>query len=250
MLITMAGKPQFKAVCFDWGNTIEIGTPAIVVALQRLWKQFFPKVRAADILEASQTAWTELVTIVPTRKDLKDMDMFRQKLYARQAEIMARELKVDPDIPDWPWVVNDFFNEEYFRNRSWRIPRVHARVLRKLRAAEVPMAVISNDNDPAQLPKLISDLGLTGFFQTEISSSSFGFCKPHPKIYLAALDHLDLRADEVLFVGDDYHNDYWGPEQVGMFPVLFDPNKLHIKVKGIFRIESLDEILDFFPDIE
>ncbi len=239
----------FKAICFDWGNTIEIGKPGIVKTLQVVWKRFLPNATPEQILAAAQTAWKELVKMIPGKRDLKDMDHFRQKLYARQAELMAEALGVRPDIPDWPWVFNVFFHEYYFTNRKWSIPRSHARVLRNLRAANIPMAVISNDNDPAQLPSVIADVGLTGFFVCEIASSSFGYCKPHPKIYLAALERLNLRADEVLYVGDDFHNDYWGPKQVGMFPLLFDPDGLHARAENIRRIANLEEVLDYLiPD--
>ncbi|MDQ7052749.1 MAG: HAD family hydrolase [candidate division KSB1 bacterium] len=243
----MEEKRTFKAVCFDWGNTIEIGQPTVVTTLQKVWQRFAPEATPEDILAAGQKAWKELVRIRPTKKDLKEPDVFRQKLYARQAELMAEALGVQPDIPDWPWVFNVFFHEVYFKDRQWTIPRSHARLLRKLRAANIPMAVISHDDDPAQLPSVIANVGLTGFFVCEISSSSFGYCKPHPKIFLAMLNRLNMRADEVLYVGDDFHNDYWGPEQVGMFPLLFDPEKLHARVEGIRRIERLDRVLDYLP---
>ncbi|RMD94055.1 MAG: HAD family hydrolase [Calditrichaeota bacterium] len=235
----------FKAVCFDWGNTIEMGKPSIVKTLQVVWKQFAPHATPDDILQAGQEAWSQLVLMEPRAKDLKDMEPFRQKLYARQAELMAAALGVSPNIPDWPWVFNVFFHNHYFKNRQWTIPRGHARVLRKLRSRGIPMAVVSNDDDPAQLPSVISQMGLTGFFVCEIASSSFGYCKPHPKIYLAALNRLNLRADEVLYIGDDFHNDYWGPEKIGMYPLLFDPERLHAKAQNVRRIEKLDQVLDY-----
>lgn len=239
-------KKKFKAVCFDWGNTIEIGKPTVVDTVQLLWKQVIPKFKKSEILAAAQTAWRQLAKMTPSRSDLQDMSEFREMLYARQAELMAGALQVEPDIPDWPWVANVFFHEHYFSNRTWTIPRSHARLLRRLRSANVPMAIIANTEDPAELPRLVADLGLTGFFQLEISSASYGFSKPHPKIYLAALESLDLRADQVIYVGDDYHNDYWGPEQVGMYSVLFDPQGLHARVESIRRIKRLDEVTNFF----
>lgn len=241
----MAKILRFKAICFDWGNTIEIGRPLIVETILQVWQRVLPEVTYADVLAAMQDAWQELAKVKPTKKDLQDMSEFRQMLYARQAEIMANALGVDPDVPDWPWVANVFFNEHYFKNRTWSIPKSHASVLRKIKAAGIPMVIIANNEDPAELPQLIADLGLTGFFDHEIASSSFGHRKPHPKIYHAALNVLELRADEVLYVGDDYHNDYWGPAQVGMFPLLFDPQKIHIKVAGIRRIEKFEQLFDF-----
>ncbi len=247
LLVPMDDKKRFKAVCFDWGNTIELGQPGVVATLQTVWRRFAPEATPEAVLAAAQKAWQKLVRLRPNRSELKDPDQFRQRLYARQADLMARALGVRPDIPDWPWVFNVFFHETYLKDRQWTIPRTHARLLRKLRGAGIPMAVISNDDDPAQLPRLIADFGLTGFFACEIASSSLGYGKPHPKIYLAALNRLNLRADEVLYVGDDFHNDYWGPEQVGMFPLLFDPDGLCEKVPQVRRIQKLEQILEYLP---
>ncbi len=235
---------KLKAVCFDWGNTIEVGSPKVVETLLHVWQNLIEGVSVRTVTEALQDAWIELAKLIPTAKDRKDMTEFRQMIYARQAEMVAAKLEITPDIPDWPWVFNVFFNEHYYKNRSWTIPRSHARLLRKLRAAGVPMAVVANNDDPVELPKLISDLGLTGFFEFELASSSFGYGKPHEELYLSVLNKLDLRADDVLYVGDDYHNDYWGPSQVDMFPVLYDPKKLYCKIPSVRRIERLEEIAD------
>ena len=241
----MSDEVKFKAICFDWGNTIEVGTPKIVTTLQQIWERFVPDVQPEQVLGAAQVAWKQLITLKPTRKDLKDMSHFRQMLWARQAEIMAHELGVDIDIPDWPWEANDDFNVHYYKRRARRIPEGHKKLLKKLREADVPMVIVANDSDSEELQKVISKVGLTGYFETGIASSTFGFAKPHSKIYLAALNRLDLRADEVLFVGDDFYNDYWGPSQVGMFPVLFDPNGLYARTENIRRIKKLDEVLQF-----
>lgn len=243
----MIETPPVKAVCFDWGNTIQMGKPGIVETITHMWLKFYPGISRAEIIEAAQTAWCDLVKLRPTRKDLVDPVTFREKLWAKQAELMGKVIGFNSKIPDWPWVANAFFRDHYNSNRSWSVPADHARLLYKLKQARFPMAVIANDDDSAPLPRTISELGLTGYFETEIASSTFGKNKPHSSTYLAALSCLDLRADEVLFVGDDFHNDYWGPLQVGMNPVLFDPDGLYAKVDGIERITSLGDVLKYLP---
>jgi len=244
----MTSTSRFKAVCFDWGNTIEIGKPTIKETVLNVWGKFALTVSAEEIFKAAQLSRVELTKMLPLRKDLQDMTEFRQMLYARQAELMSDALGIDPDLPDWPWVANTFFNEFYFKNRSWQIPGSHIQLLHQLRQHKIQLAVISNDDDPAEQPKLISELGLIGYFAFEISSSAYGYEKPHPKIFLATLSKLDLRADEVIFIGDDFHNDYWGAEQVGMYSLLFDPARLYVNVKNIRRIERLEEVFGYlFP---
>ena len=49
-----------------------------------------------------------------------------------------------------------------------------------------------------------------------LTSARLGYRKPHPLIYLAALDALGTDPKEVLFVGDSWGPDVLGPIAVGM----------------------------------
>lgn len=58
--------------------------------------------------------------------------------------------------------------------------------------------------------------GLAPYLDFRMYSSEFGKRKPHPDIYLAGLNQIGLPAEQVLFVGDRYIEDIWGPQQTGM----------------------------------
>ncbi|MCC7103832.1 MAG: HAD family hydrolase, partial [Chloroflexi bacterium] len=51
-------------------------------------------------------------------------------------------------------------------------------------------------------------------------SSEVGVRKPHPRIYLSAVDRLGLRPEACLFVGDRVREDIEGPRSLGIRGVL------------------------------
>ncbi|AFV24742.1 hypothetical protein Mpsy_2538 [Methanolobus psychrophilus R15] len=59
-------------------------------------------------------------------------------------------------------------------------------------------------------------LGLYDLFDPIIFSSDVRYKKPNPKIYRFALDRMQLKPQEVLFIGDTPENDIIAPQEIGM----------------------------------
>jgi putative hydrolase of the HAD superfamily len=64
--------------------------------------------------------------------------------------------------------------------------------------------------------------GLAEYLPVRIYSSQFGVVKPHPTIYRAALDALNVAPSEAVFVGDRLSVDVAGPKKIGMRAILMD----------------------------
>ena len=111
----------------------------------------------------------------------------------------------------------EFFDRLYARfagPEPWRVfPEVPG-VLRMLRERGLRLAVISNWDD--RLPGLLNALGLGELFEVTIVSGELGRHKPDPAIFRAALARLDLPADRVLHVGDDFDADVRGARAAGL----------------------------------
>jgi putative hydrolase of the HAD superfamily len=60
-----------------------------------------------------------------------------------------------------------------------------------------------------------------------VGSKSHGRTKPHPSIFVAALQALDARPEEAAMVGDSYEDDIEGARALGMRAVLLDRDDLH-----------------------
>ena len=85
------------------------------------------------------------------------------------------------------------------------------------------LAVVSDAQTAWGVPELHA-VGLAGFFDPIIISGDFGFRKPDPRLFLAALEKLGVCPQEAVFVGNDYFRDIAGARQVGMKTIFFCPN--------------------------
>ncbi|MCX6549896.1 MAG: HAD family hydrolase [Acidobacteria bacterium] len=91
-------------------------------------------------------------------------------------------------------------------------------VLRALAAAGLRIGLISNTQRP--LDEFASHFALDGLISASVSSAQFGYLKPHPSIFEAALASIGVPAGESVMVGDSVTHDIEGARQIGMRAVL------------------------------
>ncbi|MCH8025701.1 MAG: HAD family hydrolase [Chloroflexi bacterium] len=70
------------------------------------------------------------------------------------------------------------------------------------------------------IAELLARLGLRRYLRSYVVSSNTAFRKPHPSLFLRALDQLGVPPEEALFVGDRLVDDVGGAQGVGMRAVL------------------------------
>ena len=89
------------------------------------------------------------------------------------------------------------------------------------------LAVISNFDGRLRL--ILQHLGISKFFTHIFISSEIGADKPDPKIFRRALKLIDLKANEVLHVGDDPERDWQAASAAGLSVFRLDrpKNSLH-----------------------
>lgn len=92
--------------------------------------------------------------------------------------------------------------------------------LERLRALGLTLGLISNMNREGQ--ELAASLGLTAHLDFVVTSREVGAEKPHPPIFLAALEKAKVSPEQAAHVGDQYESDVMGARSVGMQPVLMD----------------------------
>ncbi len=101
------------------------------------------------------------------------------------------------------------------------------------------IAVISNAD--GGIERVLSRCGIANCFESITDSGIVGVEKPRAEIFEAALNAMQARADESLYVGDVYSVDYVGARNAGMQAVLLD-------VAGAYRdrelpcVESLGQL--------
>ena len=77
--------------------------------------------------------------------------------------------------------------------------------------------MISNMMLPGKLLiKKMREINILHYFNTVTISSDIGLIKPHQNIFLRTLERDNLKAPEVVFVGDTYTRDIIGAKNIGM----------------------------------
>ncbi len=113
--------------------------------------------------------------------------------------------------------------------------------LRRLRAANLKLVVVSNSN--GTLRKMFDRVGLLPLVDLVIDSGEEGIEKPDPRLFLRALTRSGASPDTTIHTGDLYEIDIVGARSAGLRAVLIDPEGLYEGV-DCPRVGSLDEFVD------
>ncbi len=129
-----------------------------------------------------------------------------------------------------------------------------AEVLPMLVGNNVKIGLITNAYYPMWMrDRELEAFGLLGHFaDCRLSSADVGYLKPHPAIFNAALQCLDARIDEAVFIGDNPEADIAGAQGIGMRAVLRVGRKMPPLVSGLIVpdgiIRSLHELLPLLDE--
>jgi putative hydrolase of the HAD superfamily len=125
--------------------------------------------------------------------------------------------------------------------------------LTALREAEVKLGLVVNTIWQGEvIDKHLEALGLLEFFPVRAYSTEHVARKPHPNLFRAALDELQLAPAETFFVGDDPATDLLGARRTGMRCILrgCNPSKRDRRLADhvIERIGQLTDIFQLVPE--
>ena len=109
-----------------------------------------------------------------------------------------------------------------------------------------PVGSISNLwSNPAPFEAEIARCGLDGIFQPRIWSSDCGCIKPASRIFAAALAFVLFNPAEVLYVGDTFRCDVYGPKRLGMGVAWVNPSGKPIPAEyGVHPDRTIRSIKD------
>jgi FMN phosphatase YigB (HAD superfamily) len=119
------------------------------------------------------------------------------------------------------------------------VPEDVRRTLPQLKESGYILGVISNRDKPFQ--DVLDDHGIGEFFDFSLAAGEVNIFKPEPGVFEHGLRRVNVSAQEVIYVGDNYYADVVGARAAGLQPVLYDP-------LGVFpdpdcaMIKSFDEL--------
>lgn len=135
------------------------------------------------------------------------------------------------------------FMQDEFQPEAWTPPEV-IEVLEVLEKAGYRMAVLSNRREPCH--EDLASLGILDFFDFALVAGEIEIWKPDPRIFEPALERLNARPEEVIYVGDNYYADVLGAQAAGLHAVLLDPDGLFPEA-DCPRIDCINEVLHLLP---
>jgi HAD superfamily hydrolase (TIGR01549 family) len=116
-------------------------------------------------------------------------------------------------------------------------------VLRRVKAAGYPMAVVSNWQ--CGLRNFCVELGFGHAFDQVLASAEVGSAKPDPAIFEEACRRLKVPAGRVLHIGDSLADDFAGGRNAGLQVVLVrrEPEPEDLEAPTIPSLNRLPELL-------
>ena len=214
---------MIKGVTFDWWHTIaETPWPDYDVHMRRIRVERILQAFAdrglvvePDVLYAAYDRLTDL--LIQKWKDHVDLSGEEQiRAFLMSADLDAE----DADLLD---ALAASFGEAIRTKLPILYPHIGA-VLATLKGRGYQVGLISNTGRTwgRFLRPIQDDLGIGRYFDDRVFSDEVGVRKPEAAIFEAALEHLGLRPEEVVHVGDDLQADVAGSKALGLRAVWFD----------------------------
>jgi len=188
-------------------------------AYSELWKE----ARDTSISDRKELDLGAFLGSVCSRVGIETDDRLVRALVETHYAPVRRELTVYPDV---------------------------AETLETLRTRGYKLALLSNTMWPREFHEAdLERFGLDEFFDARFFSSDFPCRKPHPEIFLAAAEALDVPAENAVYVGDFPERDIVGAQAAGMKGILkYHPlRKISPSIVPDVSIRRLEDLLDILP---
>ena len=108
-----------------------------------------------------------------------------------------------------------------------------------------PLALVT-DAQSAYARGELHRVGLLGYFDPIVVSGDYGYRKPDRRLFQAALDGMNVAAENAMYVGNDMHRDIFGAREAGRTTVMFDSDqgkKAYLDCVPDYTITDLRDLL-------
>jgi putative hydrolase of the HAD superfamily len=214
-----------EAVIFDWGGTLSVYAD---IDLEDMWRM------AARHLspEHEDTLTKQLVQV--------ESDAW-ERIKVDQHSFTLAQLLADASAAVGLDVAAAVLEEASGHHLDAWTPHIRhdpeaAGVLGALKARGLQVGLLSNTHWPREFHEhFLARDGLAPLIDARLYTSELNHSKPHPAVFLAALEATSVSdPSRAVFVGDRAYDDVWGAKQVGM--------------RGVLRRNDLMPAYDVEPD--
>lgn len=203
-----------RAVTLDATGTL-IACPAMPDIYAEVLARHGVAITAASVRRVFPLVWKELDCLTPAGRDrFTSFPGGTRGFWARLVARLCELLEIDEP---GPFAAAELFHR-LARPDAWTVYPDAVPALDAMRSLGLRLAVISNFDE--RLPGLLAGLDLARRVDLVLTSSSVGLAKPNPRLFLHALERLEVEAGAALHVGDHPLEDVEGAQAAGMEAVL------------------------------
>ena len=235
----MSSTNLIKAIFFDLDGTLRHSVPEGGEVFSAYVAALGLRVNHEDLLRAARWEHLYWASSADLRDDLlahsADTEKFWVEYSRRRLIALGASQKLAVELA--PRVFKHM-GEEYKPESI--VPADVRRTLPLLKQVGYSMAVVSNRDKPFQT--LLDSHNLSEFFTYALAAGEVDSYKPEPGVFEHALKHMNVTAQETVYVGDNYYADIVGAHRAGLQAVLYDPHFIFPDANCI-TIRSFDELL-------
>ena len=243
---------KIKAVLFDLDNTLYDGGG--VEGFGKRFREAFQKEKL-KIRKEDPYFFNFLTTYFKVWKEVaekygKDENVYDGALWDLRTSILCRRLKLTSRKVDelsykvWYDIVASIY-QKVIKLSPETIP-----LLTFLKKRGYKSGLITEIRSDFKL----KSLGIENFdFDVIVEVEKLGVAKPHSKPFLKALQEIDCKPEEALYIGNSIEKDVVGANKVGLISVLIGRNRCNVNtLKGLkkprYCIVELNEVLNILHD--
>ncbi|HSJ54776.1 MAG TPA: HAD-IIIA family hydrolase [Anaerolineae bacterium] len=167
----------------------------------------------------------------------------RDEFWQHFNRYLLAALKIEGDLDRLARDVSSRFDDVEL---VYHCPEAGCETLTELRERGYGLGLITNRDNVERFYALLDSLGLRSYFDLTLASGEVAVRKPDPGIFYAALERMVVRAEECVYVGDNYWADVVGAKRAGIQPVLLDPHRLFPEA-GCAVLDQIEDLLDWLP---
>ena len=204
-----------KAILFDWGETLVHVRFDRNLGVQRLIQsEHNPRGVTAEMV------WEVGDELIKATKPIRfeAMGEISRRQFDRN---LFERLGITYDMSD------DELDNEFCKNYFDPIAVLDAlEMLETVKQLGIRTGVVSNSVLGGKaISYVLEQVGLLKHLDFVMSSTDYGFRKPHPQIFTTALAKLGTDPQETWFIGDSISMDIVGAESVGMTAFWYNPSR-------------------------
>ena len=235
---------DIQGIYFDFFGTLINRDQALNIVWSRIAKKHGKNISPDDnrIRKGRQKQYKEFqkLTITRTHFDLSRED------WAKLNSIVLIAMGIEGSISSS--LIQEEFEHFFLEEREFQLNPGCKETLEQVKSTGIKLGILSNGSK--RLKTDLEKFRILEFFDIFILAADLNLNKSHIEVYEKALKAMNVENPEkIVHVGDDPFMDVKMAQQVGMVPILLDPNNefspQEYDLGDVIIIKELPEILQY-----